>query len=156
MTLLAGLEAERDALVTAPAPAHPHAGKIKTLTSSEASGRSSRPCWSARSSSAVSPTAARSRASLAPCPFQSGGLAREQGIGKAGNAKARTTMLELAWLWRRLQPDSALSQWFQQRVGALRGQVRRIAAAALARKLLVALWRYLETGLVPAGALLKP
>jgi transposase len=64
-------------------------------------------------------------------------------------------MIELAWMWLRHQPESALSRWFQQRVGASKGRLRRIAAAALARKLLLALWRYLETGLVPDGAVLK-
>ena len=92
---------------------------------------------------------------LAGSPFNSGRTTRDQGISKAGNPKARTTMIELAWLWRRHQPQSALSCWFQQRVGTLQGRVRRIAIVALARKLLVALWRYLETGLVPADAVLK-
>ena len=92
---------------------------------------------------------------FAPSPFCSGAMAREQGISKAGNAKARTTMIELAWLWLRYQPDSALSVWFRQRVGAMKGRIRRITIVALARKLLVALWRYLETGVVPQGARLK-
>jgi transposase len=88
-------------------------------------------------------------------PFRSGGMSRDQGIAKAGNPKARTTMIELAWMWLRHQPNSALSRWFRERVGALKGRPRRIAIVALARKLLVALWRYLETGLVPDGATLK-
>ena len=64
-------------------------------------------------------------------------------------------MIELAWTWLRYQPGSALSIWFRERVGALKGRPRRIAIVAMARKLLVALWRYLETGLVPTGAVLK-
>ena len=64
-------------------------------------------------------------------------------------------MIELAWSWLRYQPDSALSIWFRQRVGNLKGRVRRIAIVAMARKLLVALWRYLQTGLVPTGTMFK-
>ena len=91
--------------------------------------------------------------SYAPSPFQSGNVAHDQGISKAGNRKGRTTGIELAWLW--LRPDSDLSIWFQTRVGTTKGGIRRIAIVALSRKLLVALWRYLETGLVPRGAVLK-
>ena len=82
-------------------------------------------------------------------------MARDQGIAKAGNGRARKAMTELAWLWRRHQPDSALTRWFNERVGDRKGRVRRIAIVAMARKLAVALWRYLETGLVPEGAVLK-
>jgi len=92
---------------------------------------------------------------LAPSPFQSGDTARDQGIAKAGNKRARKAMIELSWLWLRHQPDSALSKWFRQRVGDQKGRVRRIAVVAMARKLSVALWRYLETGLIPEGAVLK-
>jgi transposase len=94
-------------------------------------------------------------AGLCACPWRSGGMAREQGISKAGNPQARTAMIELAWLWLRWQPESALARWFTARVGTAMGRVRRIAIVALARKLLVALWRYLETGLVPEGAVTK-
>ena len=93
---------------------------------------------------------------LTPTPWRSGGMVREQGIGKAGNPRARTALIELAWLWLRWQPDSALSRWFHHRVGTATGRVRRIAIVALARKLAVALWRYVHTGLVPDGAVLKP
>ena len=82
-------------------------------------------------------------------------MAHEGGISKAGNRKGRTTGIELAWLWLRYQPDSDLSIWFRARVGIMKGRIRRIAIVALTRKLLVALWRYLETGLVPRGAVLK-
>jgi transposase len=64
-------------------------------------------------------------------------------------------MIELAWLWLRNQPDSSLSVWFRERVGKCKGRIKCIAIVALARKLLIALWRYLETGLVPDGAALK-
>jgi transposase len=92
---------------------------------------------------------------LAPSPFQSGDMARDQGIAKAGNKRARKAMIELSWLWVQHQPDSALSQWFRERVGAKKGRVRRIFIVAMARKLAVALWRYLETGVIPKGAVLK-
>ena len=92
---------------------------------------------------------------LTSSPFNSGAVTRDQGISKAGNRRARTTMVELAWLWLRYQPDSALSQWFRERVNGAKGRLKRVMIVALARKLLVALWRYLETGLVPTGAVFK-
>jgi transposase len=92
---------------------------------------------------------------LAPSPWQSGKTEREQGISKAGNPRARHAAVELAWLWLRHQPDSALTQWFRQRTSGASGRIRRIAIVALARKLIVALWRYLTTGLVPEQAVLK-
>ncbi len=89
-------------------------------------------------------------------PYDSGERRREQGISKAGNHRARATAIELAWLWLTHQPDSELSRWFRARVGDSKGRIRRIAIVALARKLMVALWRYLETGVVPTGAVLHP
>jgi len=94
-------------------------------------------------------------AGLAPSPRQSVRVDREQGISKSGNPRLRTTMVELAWLWLRYQPASALSCWFRERVGSERGRIRRIAIVALARKLLVALWRYTTLGELPKGAALK-
>src|SRR5689334_16746658 len=94
-------------------------------------------------------------AGLAPTPWRSGKVAREQGISKAGNPRLRHAMVELAWLWVRHQPESAPSRWFRARVGQERGRVRRVAIVALARRLLVALWRYLAHGEVPEGAVLK-
>lgn len=96
-----------------------------------------------------------SYAGLAPSPWQSGQVDRTQGVSKAGNSRLRTAMVELAWLWVRYQPGSALAVWFRQRVRTERGRPRRIAIVALARKLLVALWRYITEGLVPEGAVLK-
>jgi transposase len=93
---------------------------------------------------------------LAPSPWQSGGTNRDQGISKAGNPRARRAAVEFAWLWLRHQPGSALAQWFEQRTVNATKRVRRIAIVALARKLMVALWRYLTTGLIPQGAVLKP
>src|ERR671917_593135 len=94
-------------------------------------------------------------AGLAPSPYASGGTSREQGISKAGNRRARKVLIELAWLWLRHQPESALARWYRDRVGTATGRVKRIAIVALARKLLVAIWRYVETGLVPAEAAVR-
>ena len=94
-------------------------------------------------------------AGLAPSPWKSGSIDHEQGISKAGNPRLRTTMIELAWMWLRYQPDSALSCWFRQRVGSERGRTRRISIVALARKLLIALSRYVTHGEIPAGAVMK-
>jgi transposase len=91
-------------------------------------------------------------AGLTPTPYQSGDSDREQGISKAGNRRLRMMLVEIAWGWLRYQPTSALSQWYQQRWGLGGRRQRRVGIVALARKLLVALWRYLETGQVPAGA----
>ena len=92
---------------------------------------------------------------LTPSPWRSGGIDREQGISKAGNPRARLKAVELAWLWLRHQPDSALSRWFAARTANAGKRARRIAIIALARKLIVALWRYLATGLVPEQAVMK-
>jgi transposase len=92
---------------------------------------------------------------LPPSPWRSGGIDREQGISKAGNPRARLKAIELAWLWLRHQPESELSRWFNTRTANAGKRARRIAIVALARKLMVALWRYLSTGLVPAGATMK-
>src|SRR6516164_6381847 len=93
---------------------------------------------------------------LGGTPFSSGGSEREQGIGKDGNRRVRAAMVELAWTWLRWQPDSALSVWFRARVGAMGGgRIRKTMIVALARKLLVALWRYLKDGVIPEGANVK-
>jgi transposase len=98
-----------------------------------------------------------SLAGLAPTPYTSGNdLRREQGISKAGNPRIRAMAIEISWGWLRWQPDSELSRWFLTRFGKAGGRSRKVGIVALARKLLVALWRYLETGVVPAGAQLKP
>jgi transposase len=94
-------------------------------------------------------------AGFTPTPYQSGESAREQGITKAGNRHVRWMTTELAWSWVRFQPDSALSCWFRERFGGGGKRLRRIGIVAVARKLLIALWRFLETGVLPAGAVLK-
>ena len=92
---------------------------------------------------------------LTPSPWQSGGIDRDQGISKAGNPRARCAAIEMAWLWLRHQPDSKLTQQYRRRTLNASKRIKRVAIVALARKLIVALWRYLTTGLVPEGAMLK-
>jgi len=93
---------------------------------------------------------------LVPAPYQSGETDYDQGITRAGNAHVRRVIVQLAWGWIRHQPDSALTHWYQQRFGGSGKRLRKIGIVALARKLVIALWRYLETGVVPDGARLKP
>jgi transposase len=89
---------------------------------------------------------------LTGTPYQSGGSAREQGISKAGSRRMRRMLVELAWCWVRWQPESVLTQWYVRRFGTGKGPARKIGIVAVARKLFIALWRYLERGEVPAGA----
>ncbi len=94
-------------------------------------------------------------AGLSPTPYQSGDESHDQGISKAGNGSIRFMAIEIAWSWVRFQPESALSLWYQARFGQGSKRLRKIGIVAVARKLLIALWRYLETGEIPAGAQLK-
>src|ERR1700746_2650916 len=153
------IEAERDAIASAAKTEtkHTSAKKIQHLAKIKSSG----PEFATTLVGEVFYRSFDNRKQLAsyvgltPTHFQSGSMCRDQGISKAGNAKARTVMVELAWLWLRHQPDSDLSVWFRERVGKLKGRIRRITIVAVARKLLIALWRYLENGMVPEGATLK-
>jgi len=97
-----------------------------------------------------------SYAGLTATPYSSGGIEREQGIGKAGNARLRTVMVELAWLWQRYQPASAQVSWFRERISGTGRRMRKVMVVALARKLLIALWRFATQGVVPEGAVMKP
>lgn len=94
-------------------------------------------------------------AGLTPTTRASGDTTREVGISKAGNALVRALAIELAWSWVRRQPTSALTRWYRARFAGAGPRQRRIGIVAVARKLLVALWRYLETGVLPEGAMLK-
>jgi transposase len=89
---------------------------------------------------------------LTPMPYDSGKSKREQGISKAGNKHVRSLMVELAWLWLRWQPGSALSQWYERRFGPGNKRARKVGIVALARKLLIALWRFVDQGELPEGA----
>jgi transposase len=93
---------------------------------------------------------------ITPMPYQSGNINRDRRIGRAGNPRARTTMIQLAWLWLRYQPGSEMAEWFRKRVGTMAGRTRRIAIVAMARKLLIALWRYVEAGVIPVGVEIRP
>lgn len=93
---------------------------------------------------------------LAPTPYASGDSQIEQGISKAGNHRARALLVELSWSWLRLQPTSALTQWFNRRFAAGGKRMRRVGIVALARRLAIALWRYLQNGEIPEGAVFKP
>ena len=95
-----------------------------------------------------------SYAGLAPTPWQSGAINREQGVSKAGNPRLRTTLIQLAWLWLRHQPQSALAIWFKERVNRNGGRLKKTAIVALARKLLVALWKYVTAGVIIEGAIM--
>ena len=94
-------------------------------------------------------------AGLAPTPYDSGNSQREQGISKAGNKRIRTIAVEIGWCWLRFQPNSKLSRWFNERFAGGGSRMRRIGIVALARKLLISLWRYLEHGVIPEGAIIK-
>lgn len=96
-----------------------------------------------------------SAAGLAPTPYSSGNDEREQGISKAGNTRVRWVAVQLAWAWLRLQPNSRLTRWYWERFGHGGPRFRKIGIVALARRLLVDLWRYVKFGIVPEGALMK-
>lgn len=92
---------------------------------------------------------------LVPTPYSSGNTELEQGISKAGNKRVRTMLVELAWGWLHRQPHSALTQWFNRRFANSGKRMRRVGIVALARRLAIALWRFLSDGVIPEGARLK-
>jgi transposase len=92
---------------------------------------------------------------LTPMPYQSGESARDQGISRAGNRRVRAMAIEIAWGWLRYQPQSRLSQWYQQRFGGGGPRIRRIGIVAMARRLMIDLWRYVDLGILPPGARMK-
>jgi len=94
-------------------------------------------------------------AGLAPTPWKSGSIDREQGVSKAGNPRLRTTLIQLSWLWLQHQSDSALTKWFKARVERNGGRMKKTTIVALARKLLVALWKYVTSGIVIEGTVMK-
>jgi transposase len=102
-----------------------------------------------------SPKQVGALAGLTPTPYQSGQSRHELGIAKAGNRHIRAMAIEIAWAWRRFQPASALAQWYERRFGHGSARLRKLGIVALARKLLIALWRFLKTGVLPEGAVLK-
>ena len=154
---IAELERERDEVAAAEAP--DRAGKmIQQLTSLRGIGVQSatvlvREAFVRHFSNGK---ALGSYAGLTSTPYSSGGINREQGIGKAGNRRLRTVMVELAWLWQRYQPGATQVAWFRDRVGSTGRRIRKVMVVALARKLLIALWRYVIDGVMPEGAVMKP
>jgi len=154
---IAELERKRDEVAAADAP--DRAGKmIQQLTSLRGIGVQSatvlvREAFVRNFSNGK---ALGSYAGLTSTPYSSGGIDREQGIGKAGNRRLRTVMVELAWLWQRYQPGAAQVAWFRDRVGSTGRRIRKVMVVALARKLLIALWRFVIDGVVPEGAVMKP
>ena len=161
---IAEVEAERDAVVlrgeAIPAPAAPEgskekaAAKIATLTRLKGIGANDATLLEHE----IFYRDFRNRRELAgwvgltPTPWSSGDTQRDQGIGRDGPAWIRAQLIQMAWRWLRHQPDSALGKWFEERTAGGRGRIRRVMIVALARKLLIALWRFSESGLVPTGA----
>lgn len=157
LTQIAQLEQERDAVVKE--PANDEAGRmIQQLCSLRGIGVQSATVLvrEAFVRHFANGKALGSYAGLTATPYNSGGVERELGIGKAGNRRLRTTMIELAWLWLRYQPGAAQVAWFQERTGQTGRRVRKVMIVALARKLLIALWRFVADGVVPQGATMKP
>jgi transposase len=149
---LAELEAARDAVMTAPDPGR-EVRMIWLLTRLVGLGIETATtlvretlCRSFRNRRALA-----AFVGLTGTPFNSGKSEREQGIGKSGNPRVRRILMQLTWRWLRFQPESALSRWFAERTGGAKGRIRKIMAVALARKLLVALWRYVSDGVLPEG-----
>ena len=161
---IAEVEAERDAVArqgeAIPAPAAPEgspekaAAKIATLTQLKGIGANDATLLEHE----IFYRDFRNRRELAswvgltPTPWASGDTQRDQGIGRDGPAWIRAHLIQMAWRWLRHQPDSALCKWFEERTAGARGRIRRVMIVALARKLLIALWRFSESGLVPSGA----
>jgi transposase len=151
------VESERDAVLKNDAPADEAEGMIRSLTELRSIG----PDMATLLVREAFVRQFRNRRALGGyvglggTPFSSGRSEREQGIGKDGNRRVREAMVELAWMWLRWQPDSALSVWFRAGVGAMGRRIRKIMIVALARKLLVALWRYVKDGVIPDGARMK-
>ena len=147
------MEAERDVLlaaqqVAAPAPA-------AMLLDIKGIGEFAAILWSEGLFDTSAIDAKSLLAGLAPTPWQSGSVDREQGVSKTGNPRLRTTLIQLAWLWLRHQPQSALTLWFEERVRRNGGRLKKTTIVALARKLLVALWKYVTAGVVIKGAVMK-
>lgn len=151
------VEAERDAILVLAPPDDPGAAMIRALVQLKAVACETattfvrevffRPFDNRRQLGAY--------LGLDGCPWRSGGMAQEQGISKAGNKRARAAAIELAWRWLRYQPESALSLWFHRRLAGAKGASKKKLIVALARKLVIALWRYVKFGLVPTGAAFK-
>jgi transposase len=154
---ISALEAQRDAVLERAEQIAPAETMIKRLASLRGIGAQTATLLVREGfvRTFQSAKALGSYAGLVGTPFASGGIKREQGITKAGNRRLRTAVVELAWLWLRYQPGSGLATWLRQRLGEAGGRMRKVLVVALARKLLVALWRFATQGLVPEGTVAK-
>lgn len=157
MTQIKGVEKARDAVVTKEAAEDESERMIRDLAGMRGIGVESATVLvrEAFCRDFANRRALGAYAGLAGTPFASGGMQREQGISKDGNRRLRALVVELAWFWLRHQPDSALAQWFRERVGGAKGRMAKIMIVALARKLLIALWRFARDGVIPEGATMK-
>jgi transposase len=157
MKQIAELEQARDAVVAKEAAASEVETMIRGLARLKGIGAELATVlvWEAYVRSFPNRKALGAYAGLTGTPFDSGDKRREQGIGKAGNRRLRSSLVELAWLWLRYQPDSVLAAWFRRRTQATGTRTRKVMIVALARKLLVALWRFCRDGILPEGAALK-
>ena len=151
------MEAERDALFAAAKATMPASGPVAMLLEIKGIGPEfAAILWmEAFFRSFANRKQVAAYAGLAPTPWQSGSVDREQGVSKAGNPRLRTMLIQLAWLWLRHQPQSALALWFKERVSRNGGRFKKTTIVALARKLLVALWKYVTAGVVIEGAIVK-
>jgi transposase len=154
---IAEVEADRRAALTDNRGTFPHADKVQRLATLGGVGETTATVLVAEVYHRTFETRRHvaSFVGLAPSPYKSGDLDRDRGINKAGTKLARQTLVELAWFWLRYQPKSKLSQWWRERFAGKGMRGRKIGIVALARKLVIALWRFVENGVIPEGATLK-
>jgi len=154
---IAEVEAERKAALSSEANQFPSAEKVRVLSKLGGVGETTATVLVAEVYHRTFATRRHlaSFLGLSPSPYSSGDVERDQGISKSGNKLARQTLVELAWFWLRYQPDSKLSLWWRERFGSKGMRARKVGIVALARKLAIALWRFVEAGVIPEGATLK-
>jgi transposase len=157
MAQIAAVEAARDAVVEKETPADTSERMIRDLSRVRGIGVESATLLvrEAFCRNFANRRALGSYAGLTATPFASGSMMREQGISKDGNRRLRACLVELAWFWLRYQRESGLARWFCSRVNGAKGRVAKIMIVALARKLLIALWRFAKEGVIPEGATMK-
>jgi transposase len=154
---IADVEADRKAALNNEKGVFPHADKVRRLTTLGAVGETTATVLVAEiyHRTFLTRRQVASFVGLAPSPYKSGEVDRDRGINKAGSKLARHMLVELAWFWLRYQSNSQLSQWWHSRFGNQGMRGRKVGIVALARKLAIALWRFVEDGIVPEGATLK-